>query len=184
VIEMSRIGKQPIALPSSVQVEIADQRVKVKGPKGELNREVHADMRLHVEDGKLIVTRPSDTPKHRALHGLTRALLANMVAGVDTGFTKTLELQGVGYRAQQMGKNIQIAVGYSHPVDFEAPAGITLEVDGTSRIHVRGIDKEAVGQTAAEIRRVRPPEPYKGKGIRYEGERVRRKAGKAGKTLH
>jgi large subunit ribosomal protein L6 len=181
---MSRIGKQPIPVPSSVQVEIAEQRVKVKGPKGELEREVHTDMRLHMDDGKLLVTRPSDAPKHRALHGLTRALLANMVTGVDTGFSKTLELQGVGYRAQQMGKNIQVAVGYSHPVDVEAPPGITLEVEGTSRIHIRGIDKEAVGQTAAEIRRIRPPEPYKGKGIRYEGERVRRKAGKAGKTLH
>ena len=181
---MSRIGKQPIDLPSSVQVQIEEQRVKIKGPKGELEREVHADMRLHLDDGKLIVTRPSDSPKHRALHGLTRALLANMVAGVEAGFAKTLELQGVGYRAQQMGKNIQVAVGYSHPVDVPAPPGITLEVEGTSRIHIRGIDKEAVGQTAAEIRRIRPPEPYKGKGIRYEGERVRRKAGKAGKTLH
>jgi large subunit ribosomal protein L6 len=156
----------------------------VKGPKGELHREVHPDMRLTLNDGKLIVTRPSDQPKHRALHGLTRALLANMVLGVENGFKKTLELQGVGYRAQQMGKNIQLAVGFSHPVDVQAPAGITLEVEGTSRIHVQGIDKELVGQVAAEIRSIRPPEPYKGKGIRYEGEHVRRKAGKAGKTLH
>jgi large subunit ribosomal protein L6 len=141
-------------------------------------------MRLTLDDGKLIVTRPTDQPKHRALHGLTRALIANMVLGVENGFKKTLELQGVGYRAQQMGKNIQLAVGFSHPVDVQAPAGITLEVEGTSRIHVQGIDKELVGQVAAEIRSIRPPEPYKGKGIRYEGEHVRRKAGKAGKTLH
>jgi large subunit ribosomal protein L6 len=181
---MSRIGKQPIVLPSSVQVQIDGQSIRVKGPRGELSREVHDDMRLHIEDGKVIVTRPSDLPLHRALHGLTRALIANMVAGVDQGFTKTLELQGVGYRAQQMGKNIQVAVGYSHPVDVQAPASITLEVEGTNRIHVRGIDKELVGQVAAEIRKIRPPEPYKGKGIRYEGEHVRRKAGKAGKTLH
>jgi large subunit ribosomal protein L6 len=158
--------------------------VRVKGPKGELNRDVHPDIRLHLEDGRLLVTRESDLPKQRALHGLTRALLANMVTGVEQGFTKTLELQGVGYRAQQMGKNIQVAVGFSHPVEVQAPAGITLEVEGTNRIHVRGIDKELVGQTAAEIRKLRPPEPYKGKGIRYEGEHVRRKAGKAGKTLH
>jgi large subunit ribosomal protein L6 len=181
---MSRIGKQPIPLPSSVQIQIEGVSVRVKGPKGELNRNVHPDMRLHLEDGRLLVTRESDLPKQRALHGLTRALLANMVTGVEQGFTKTLELQGVGYRAQQMGKNIQVAVGFSHPVEVQAPAGITLEVDGTNRIHVRGIDKELVGQTAAEIRKLRPPEPYKGKGIRYEGEHVRRKAGKAGRTLH
>jgi large subunit ribosomal protein L6 len=181
---MSRIGKQPVVIPSSVQVEVAGSSVTVRGPKGELRRDVHPEMRLHLEDGKLLVTRASDAPQHRALHGLTRALLANMVAGVSEGFSKTLELQGVGYRAQQMGKNIQVAVGFSHPVEVPAPEGITLEVDGTSRIHVRGIDKELVGQTAAEIRNIRPPEPYKGKGIRYEGERVRRKAGKAGKALH
>ena len=181
---MSRIGKQPVPIPSAVQVQVDGSAVTVKGPKGELRREVHPDMRLTLDDGKLIVTRPSDQPKHRALHGLTRALLANMVTGVEHGFSKTLELQGVGYRAQQMGKNIQLAVGFSHPVDVQAPAGITLEVEGTSRIHIQGIDKELVGQVAAEIRGIRPPEPYKGKGIRYEGEHVRRKAGKAGKTLH
>jgi large subunit ribosomal protein L6 len=180
---MSRIGKQPIPVPSAVQVSIDGLSVRVKGPKGELQREVHPDMRLHLEDGKLMVTRPSDQPAHRALHGLTRALLANMVTGVQDGFSKTLELQGVGYRAQQMGKNIQIAVGYSHPVDVPAPKGIEFEVEGNNRIHVRGIDKEQVGQTAAEIRSIRPPEPYKGKGIRYEGEYVRRKAGKAGKAM-
>ncbi len=181
---MSRIGKLPIALPASVQVRIEDGAVTVKGPKGELRREVHPEMRVHQEEGRIIVTRPSDQPRHRALHGLTRALLANMVTGVDQGFTKTLELQGVGYRVQQMGAGIQLAVGFSHPVEVQPPAGITFEVEGNNKIHVRGIDKELVGQTAAEIRRIRPPEPYKGKGIRYEGEYVRRKAGKAGKTLH
>ncbi len=181
---MSRIGKQPITIPSAVQVQIDGQNVSVKGPKGELQREVHRDIRVQLDDGKISVTRSSDLPYYRALHGLTRALLNNMVDGVSTGFSKTLELLGVGYRAQQMGQNIQIAVGYSHPVDVKAPAGIQLEVEGTSRIHVRGVDKELVGQTAAEIRSLRPPEPYKGKGIRYEGEHVRRKAGKAGKTLH
>jgi large subunit ribosomal protein L6 len=181
---MSRIGKQPIVIPSAVQVKIEGQSIHIKGPKGELAREVHADMRLHLDDGRILVTRPSDAPFHRALHGLTRALLANMVSGVSDGFAKTLELQGVGYRAQQMGKNIQIAVGYSHPVDVTPPQGIEFEVEGNNRIHVRGIDRELVGQTAAEIRKIRPPEPYKGKGIRYEGEHVRRKAGKAGKTLH
>jgi large subunit ribosomal protein L6 len=181
---MSRIGKQPVEIPSGVQVQVDGQRISVRGPKGELLRDAHPDIRIQLEDGKVTVTRPSDSPFHRALHGLTRALIANMVAGVSNGFTRTLELQGVGYRAQQMGKNIQVAVGYSHPVDVPAPQGIELEVEGTNRIHVRGIDKELVGQTAAEIRSLRPPEPYKGKGIRYEGEYVRRKAGKAGKTLH
>ncbi len=181
---MSRIGKLPIPVPSSVQVQIEGDSVMVKGPKGELHRQLPPDMRVHLEDGRLLVTRPSDQPRHRALHGLTRALLANMVAGVESGFSKTLELHGVGYRAQQTGPGIQVAVGYSHPVDVKPPAGITLEVEGTSRIHVRGVDKEMVGQIAAEIRSIRPPEPYKGKGIRYEGEYVRRKAGKAGKTLH
>ncbi len=181
---MSRIGKQPIPIPPSLQVQIEGTSITVRGPKGELHREVHPEIRLHLEDGRLIVTRPSDRPHHRALHGLTRALLANMVTGVESGFSKTLELHGVGYRAQQMGSDIQVAVGFSHPVDVKAPPGITLEVDGTNRIRVRGLDKELVGQVAAEIRRIRPPEPYKGKGIRYEGEHVRRKAGKAGKTLH
>lgn len=181
---MSRIGKQPIPIPPSVQVQIEGASVVVRGPKGELHREIHREIRMSVEDGHLIVTRPSDQAQHRALHGLTRALLANMVTGVENGFSKTLELHGVGYRAQQMGANVQVAVGFSHPVDITAPPGIDLQVEGTSQIHVRGIDKELVGQVAAEIRRIRPPEPYKGKGIRYEGEYVRRKAGKAGKTLH
>jgi large subunit ribosomal protein L6 len=140
-------------------------------------------MRLDLGDSELRVARPSDAPRHRSLHGLTRTLLANMVAGVQKGFTKTLEMQGVGYRAQQQGDRLVLSVGLSHTVEISPPEGITLEVEGTSRIHVRGIDKEKVGQVAAEIRRVRPPEPYKGKGIRYLGERVRRKAGKAGKAV-
>lgn len=181
---MSRIGKQPIPVPSAVKVSIDGQSLVVKGPKGELSREIHPDIRMRLEEEQIIVTRPSDQAQHRALHGLTRALLANMVSGVEHGFSKTLELHGVGYRAQQMGKNIQLAVGFSHPVDVKAPEDITLEVDGTSRIHIRGVDKEHVGRIASEIRKIRPPEPYKGKGIRYEGEHVRRKAGKAGKTLH
>jgi large subunit ribosomal protein L6 len=181
---MSRIGRLPVEIPSNVQVQIEGHLVRIKGPNGQLEREVHPEIGLQLDDGKLVVSRTSDQPYYRALHGLTRALLANMVTGVSTGFSKTLELIGVGYRAQQMGQAIQVAVGYSHPVDFKPPSGITFEVEGTSRIHVRGVDKELVGQTAAEIRGIRPPEPYKGKGIRYEGEHVRRKAGKAGKTLH
>jgi large subunit ribosomal protein L6 len=179
---MSRIGRQPIPISPKVQVTIDGRHVVVKGPKGELALDVHPDLRLHLDDGKLIVTRPTDQPQHRALHGLTRALLANMVTGVEQGFTKTLELQGVGYRAQQAGSKVQLSLGFSHPVEIEPPPGITLEVEGTSRIHVRGIDKQLVGQVAANIRRLRPPEPYKGKGIRYADERVRRKAGKAGKA--
>ena len=181
---MSRIGKQPIPISSAVQVRLDGQTVVVKGPMGELQREVHPDIRLTLEGEKILVTRPSDQARHRALHGLTRALVANMVIGVEKGFSKTLEMQGVGYRVQQMGANIQLAVGFSHPVDVVAPPDITLEVEGNNKIHIRGIDKEQVGRVASEIRKVRPPEPYKGKGIRYEGEFVRRKAGKAGKTLH
>ncbi len=180
---MSRIGKQPIPIPSGVQVTLDGLAITVKGPKGELRREIHPEMQVAVDDGSIVVSRPSDRPNHRALHGLTRALLANMVTGVESGYTKTLEMQGVGYRVQLMGSNIQLAVGFSHPVDVAAPDGITFEVEGNTKILVRGIDKELVGQTAAEIRKVRPPEPYKGKGIRYEGEHVRRKAGKAAKTM-
>ena len=179
---MSRVGRQPIAVSPEVKVEIEGSHVTVRGPRGELSRDLHPDMRLDLEDGELRVTRPSDAPRHRALHGLTRALVANMVAGVQTGFTKTLEMHGVGYRAQQQGDRIVLSVGLSHTVEFSPPEGIVFELEGTNRIHVRGIDKEKVGQVAAEIRRVRPPEPYKGKGIRYLGERVRRKAGKAGKA--
>jgi large subunit ribosomal protein L6 len=180
---MSRVGRLPIALSPDVKVEIEGSHVTIRGPRGELSRELHPDMRLDLGDGELRVARPSDAPRHRSLHGLTRTLLANMVAGVQKGFTKTLEMQGVGYRAQQQGDRLVLSVGLSHTVEIAPPEGITLEVEGTSRIHVRGIDKEKVGQVAAEIRRVRPPEPYKGKGIRYLGEHVRRKAGKAGKAV-
>jgi len=177
---MSRVGRAPIAVPSNVKVEIDGASIKVSGPKGNLSRTLDPEMRLHLEEGRLLVTRPSDEPRHRAMHGLTRALVANMVTGVDQGFRKTLELVGVGYRAQKQGNNLVLALGFSHPVNIEPPPGITFEVDGP-RVHVDGIDKEQVGQVAANIRKLRPPEPYLGKGIRYQGERVRRKAGKAGK---
>ena len=177
---MSRIGKLPIPIPSAVKIDIDGVRVSVTGPKGTLTREVRPEVRLHLEDGRLVVTRPSDEPRDRAMHGLTRALLANMVTGVDTGFRKTLELVGVGYRAQMTGGKLTLALGYSHPVEIEPPAGITFTVEGP-RVHIDGIDKEQVGQVAADIRKLRPPEPYLGKGIRYLGEFVRRKAGKSGK---
>ncbi len=178
---MSRIGKMPIPVPSGVQVDINGDEVSVKGPRGELKRRIPTEIRIHQEDGRLLVTRSSDQPRHRALHGLIRSLLANMVTGVDQGFTKTLEIQGTGYRAQKQGDKVVIQVGYSHPVEVDPPAEINFEVEGTSRILVQGIDRELVGQVAANIREIRPPEPYKGKGIRYLGEYVRRKAGKAGK---
>ncbi len=178
---MSRVGKQPIPVASGVTIQIEGPRVVVKGPKGQLEREFNPDMRIVQDDGQLVVTRPSDAKTHRALHGLTRALLANMVTGVSAGFTKTLEIQGIGYRVQKQGSNLVLAVGYSHPVEVTPPPGVTFELEGTTRIHVQGIDKELVGQVAANVRSVRPPEPYKGKGIRYAGEFVRRKAGKAGK---
>jgi large subunit ribosomal protein L6 len=179
---MSRVGRQPITISPDVKVDLQANHVTVRGPRGELSRDLPAEMQLQLDDGELRVTRPSDSPRHRSLHGLTRTLLANMVIGVKEGFTKTLEMQGVGYRAQQQGARLVLSVGLSHTVEVSPPEGITLEVEGTNRIHVRGIDKEKVGQVAAEIRRVRPPEPYKGKGIRYAGERVRRKAGKAGRV--
>ena len=179
---MSRIGKMPITMPSDVDVRIEGTRVTVKGPKGELSRDVSPDMRLELKGGQLLVSRASDQPRQRAMHGLTRSLLANMVTGVSQGFAKTLEMQGVGYRAQMQGRDLVLAVGYSHPVQVSPPAGIEFEVDGTSRVLVKGINKELVGQVAADVRKVRPPEPYKGKGIRYAGEYVRRKAGKAGKA--
>jgi len=180
---MSRIGKAPIAIPKGVEIKIDGSHVTVKGPKGELDREIDADMTLKQADGELRVTRPSDQPRHRAIHGLTRALVFNMVAGVTEGYSKTLELHGVGYRAQMQGKELSLALGYSHPVNVPAPEGVEFEVDGTTKIIVKGIDKQAVGQAAADVRKLRPPEPYKGKGIRYEGEYVRRKAGKAGKAI-
>jgi large subunit ribosomal protein L6 len=181
---LSRVGKNPITLPQGVEVQIDGRRVTVKGPKGELSRELDPEMRVEQADGQVTVNRPSDQPRHRAMHGLTRTLVANMVTGVSQGFSKTLELQGVGYRAQMQGQNLVLAIGFSHPVNVPPPAGIQFEVEGTSKITVRGINREHVGQAAADVRKIRPPEPYKGKGIRYTGEYVRRKAGKAGKAVH
>jgi len=178
---MSRIGLKPVELPSGVDVSIDGQSVTVKGSKGKLNRVFHERIGFEVEDGVLTVTRPDDTRESRALHGLSRALLANMVVGVSEGFAKELEIHGVGYRASLQGKGVELLVGFSHPVLVEAPEGIVLDVPDQNKIVVSGIDKEQVGQVAANIRKIRPPEPYKGKGIRYAGEYVRRKAGKAGK---
>ena len=179
---MSRIGKRPIDVPASVTITIeADNAVTVKGPKGELSAQFNPEMTLAREDGTLTVIRPSDDRQHRAVHGLTRTLLANMVAGVTDGFTKVLAIQGVGYRSAMDGRTLVLTVGYSHPVRMEPPEGITFATETPTRVLVTGIDKQAVGEQAAQIRRVRPPEPYKGKGIRYEGEVVRRKAGKTGK---
>ncbi len=170
----------PIPVPSSVKIEINGRNVSVTGPKGTLKRDVPPEVRLHQEDGQLVVTRPNDEPRERAMHGLTRALLSNMVVGVSDGFTKTLELVGVGYRAQMQGSKLTLALGFSHPVEIEPPDGISFSVEGP-RLMVSGADKEAVGQMAANIRKLRPPEPYLGKGVRYQGEIVRRKAGKSGK---
>ncbi len=175
---MSRIGRAPIPVPDGVTVDISGQKVSVKGPKGELQHVVVEPIRVAQEDGTLVVTRPTDRGPHRALHGLSRTLVANMVTGVTTGFERKLELVGVGYRAALKGKNLELAVGFSHPVTFEPPEGITFEVPEATEIVVSGIDKQQVGQIASEIRRVRPPEPYKGTGIRYQGEVVRRKVGK------
>lgn len=178
---MSRIGKMPVAVPSGVEVTIEGSSVNVKGSKGALTREFNERIGFELDNGTLTVTRPDDSRESRALHGLSRALVANMVTGVAEGFTKGLEIHGVGYRATMKGSGIELQVGYSHSVVVEPPAGITFEVPEPTRISVTGIDKEQVGQVAADIRKVRPPEPYKGKGIRYAGEHVRRKAGKAGK---
>jgi large subunit ribosomal protein L6 len=175
---MSRIGRQPIPVPSGVEMTVEPELVRVKGPKGELQERISRDMTVAQEDGQIVVTRPSDRRDHRALHGLTRSLVANMVQGVTEGFEKRLEIQGVGYRAALRGKDIELSVGYSHPVLIEAPAGIEFEVPQPTRVVVRGFSKQAVGEIAARIRKVRPPEPYKGKGIRYEGEYVPRKVGK------
>lgn len=178
---MSRIGRAPIAIPAGVTVTVADDNlVKVKGPKGELFRHIHKDMKVSVDGAAVIVTRPSDDKNHRALHGLSRSLIHNMVVGVTDGFTKNLEINGVGYRAQKQGKNLNLSLGFSHPVVVEPPAGISFEVPSANAIVVSGIDKELVGQIAAEIRDFRKPEPYKGKGIKYAGEHIRRKEGKAG----
>ncbi len=179
---MSRIGKRPITVPSSVTITIDDgNKVSIKGPKGELSSSFNQDMRLSRDNGTLLVERPSDAREHRAVHGLTRTLLANMVTGVTDGFTRVLTIQGVGYRSAMDGKTLVLTVGYSHPVRIEPNPGITFAVENQTRVTVSGIDKQAVGEQAAQIRRVRPPEPFKGKGIRYEGEVVRRKAGKTGK---
>ena len=175
---MSRIGRQPIDVPAGVSVSISPGRVMVNGPLGELSQQVPERMRVEHGDGQIVVTRPTDRGEDRALHGLTRTLIANMVEGVTSGFQKRLEIQGVGYRAALRGTDLELNVGYSHSVVKPAPMGITFEVPVPTQIVVKGIDKQQVGQTAAEIRKVRPPEPYKGKGIRYEGEYVRRKVGK------
>jgi large subunit ribosomal protein L6 len=175
---MSRIGRQPIPVPSGVELTVEPELVRVKGPKGELQERVSRDISIEQEDGQILVKRPSDRRDHRALHGLTRSLVANMVQGVTEGFEKRLEIQGVGYRAALRGKDIELSVGYSHPVVIEAPAGIEFEIPQPTRVVVRGFSKQAVGEVAARIRKVRPPEPYKGKGIRYEGEYVARKVGK------
>ena len=178
---MSRIGKKPILLPAEVQVELQGSDVVVKGPKGQLSRSFHPDMEIALEGRVLVVRRPTDQRTHRAMHGLTRALLANMVTGVSEGYSKNLEIVGVGYRAVMKGSDLELALGFSHPVLVKPEPGISFEVPAPTKITVRGIDKQRVGQIAAEIRAWRKPEPYKGKGIRYEGEYVRRKLGKAAK---
>jgi large subunit ribosomal protein L6 len=180
---MSRIGRMPIAVPPGVSVNIKGDNVTVTGPKGELRRHFSPEIAIALDDGVLNITRPSDNRQHRSLHGLTRSLLASMVEGVTEGFEKTLEIVGVGYRAEKSGDGLILRIGFSHQVDITPPPGITLSVEGSNKIKVSGIDKEAVGQMAAEIRAVRPPDAYKGKGIRYAGEVVRLKAGKAGKAV-
>ena len=177
---MSRVGRMPIEIPTGVTISQNENTLTVKGAKGELTRTFHPDINIAVEENVITVTRPSDGKEHRSLHGLTRALVANMVTGVHEGFTKTLEINGVGYRAAKQGNKLALTLGFSHPVEMEAPAGITIDVPAPNKIVVTGADKEVVGAVAADIRKWRKPEPYKGKGIRYEGEVVRRKAGKAG----
>ena len=184
---MSRIGKLPIELPQNVVLSVKNEPaaacvVHVKGPKGELSQAILSVVSVKVEDGKVIVERKGDDKPSRSAHGLTRTLIANMVEGVTKGFRKSLEIQGVGYRAAKAGANLSVSLGYSHTVTFEAPPGISFALEGQTKIHIEGIDKQRVGQTAAEIRNLRPPEPYKGKGVRYEGEVVRKKLGKAGKA--
>ena len=175
---MSRIGKQPVPIPQGVEARLNGGGLTVKGPKGQLDLSVHADMMVKIEDGRILVERPSDEGRHRALHGLTRSLIANMVEGVTDGFARTLEIVGVGYRAEKKGGGVTLHLGYSHTIRYDAPQGVTLEVPNPTTVLVQGVDKQKVGQVAAEIRGFRPPEPYKGKGIRYQGEHVRRKAGK------
>jgi large subunit ribosomal protein L6 len=175
---VSRIGKQPIAVPEGVQVQVEPEIVRVNGPRGTLEERKSRDIGVEQQDSDLVVSRPTDRKEHRALHGLTRSLIANMIEGVTSGFEKRLEIQGVGYRAALKGKNIELSVGYSHPVQIEAPDGVEFEVPQPTQIVVKGNSKQAVGELAAQIRKVRPPEPYKGKGIRYAGEHVQRKVGK------
>jgi large subunit ribosomal protein L6 len=175
---MSRIGKQPVVVPDGVEITIEPDLVRVKGPKGELSERVSREISVEQQNGEVVVTRPTDRGEHRALHGLTRSLIFNMVEGVTNGYEKRLEIQGVGYRAQLQGRKLVLALGYSHPVELDTPEGIEFEVPMPTRIIVRGISKQAVGEVAANIRKRRPPEPYKGKGIRYEGEYVARKVGK------
>jgi large subunit ribosomal protein L6 len=177
---MSRIGKKPIPIPKGVAVNVDGLSVRVKGPRGELVRVVHRAMAVAVEDSQVVVTRPSDEAEHKALHGLTRTLVANMIEGVTAGFRKQLEIVGVGYKAETRPYGLQLALGFSHPVDYRAPTGIKLSAPQPTAILIEGANKEVVGQVAAELRSLRPPEPYKGKGIKYVGEQVRRKAGKAG----
>ena len=178
---MSRIGRLPIAVPGGVDVTIDGRRVTVTGPKGELSRELHPDIRVDREDGNIVVTRPTEQKHHKQLHGLTRTLVNNMVVGVTAGYRKGLEITGVGYRAALVGRKLQLNLGYSHQVEIDPPAGISFELENPTRLAVVGIDKELVGEIAARVRSTRKPEPYKGKGVRYAGERIRRKAGKAGK---
>jgi large subunit ribosomal protein L6 len=178
---MSRIGRLPIDIPAGVDVKVDGSAVTVKGPKGELALTVASPIEVKVEDGQVLVTRPDDERESRALHGLTRSLIANQIIGVTQGYSKGLEIVGTGYRVAQRGSSVEFALGFSHPVTVEPPAGITLTVEGNNKITVAGIDKQAVGETAANIRKIKKPEPYKGKGIRYAGEVVRRKAGKSGK---
>jgi large subunit ribosomal protein L6 len=178
---MSRIGRMPVTVPSGVDVTISGREVTVKGPKGTLSLEVSAPIEVSQEDGVLTVTRPSDEGEVRALHGLSRSLIANMVTGVTDGYRKTLEIVGVGYRVQAKGKDLEFALGFSHPVPVNAPDGISFKVETPTRFIVEGIDKQQVGEVAAKIRKLRKPDPYKGKGVRYQGEQIRRKVGKAGK---
>jgi len=177
---MSRIGRKPVPVPNGVTVTVNGPAITVKGPKGELSRKLHPDMQVKVENGTVTVDRPSDEDRHRALHGLTRSLIANMVEGVTQGYKKQLEITGVGYKAEVKPFGLQLALGYSHPVEYRAPAGIKLSAPQPIVVVIEGADKEKVGQVAAEIRALRKPEPYKGKGVRYQGEQIRRKAGKAG----
>jgi large subunit ribosomal protein L6 len=175
---MSRIGKKPVPLPKGVTAQIDGHTITVKGPKGEISRALHPALALSLEDNTVVVKRPSDEAQHKALHGLTRTLVANMVQGVTTGFEKSLEIQGVGYKAEPKPFGVQLVVGFSHPVPYHAPKGIKITVTNNVLVKIEGIDKELVGQVASELRNIRPPEPYKGKGVRYVGEQVRRKAGK------